>query len=150
VQPIWRRTAAIAALSLCAFAVDANNPKITISKSGSTNSIGFEVTLDGGENVTIRPQSQPSRPLKLKSSTVTAFTKAIEAAGPLHELRVNHCMKSASFGTSLFVSRGDDRSPDLDCADQTDPHAAAIKKQAEEILQAAQNASGVQTMRRVY
>lgn len=59
-------------------------------------------------------------------------------------------MKSVSFGTSLFVSRGDDRSPDLSCVDESDPQASALKKQAEEILQAAQKAAGVQTMRHVY
>ncbi len=138
------------AVLLCASAVDANTPKITISKSGSTNTVGFEVTLDGGENATIRAQSQAPRALKLKNSRVAAFTKAIEAAGPLHSLPANHCIKSVSFGTSLFISHGDDRSPDLSCVDQSDPQAAALKKQAEEILQAAQKASGLQTMRHVY
>jgi hypothetical protein len=130
--------------------VDAKNPKITISKSGSTNTIGFEVTLDGSENATVRAQSQAAHEVRLKSATVAAFTKAIEAAGPLHSLPANHCVKSVSFGTSLFVSRGDDRSPDLSCVDESDPQAAALKKQAEEILQAAQKASGLQTMRHVY
>jgi len=150
VRSIWRRSAAVAAVSLCAFAVDANNPKITITRSGSTNTVGVELTLDGGENATIRAQSQAARALKLKSSTVATFTKAVEAAGPLHSLPANHCIKSVSFGTSLFVSRGDDRSPDLSCVDESDPHAAALKKHAEEILQAAQKAAGVQTMRHVY
>jgi hypothetical protein len=88
--------------------------------------------------------------LKLKSSTIAAFTKAVEAAGPLHSLPAGHCVKSASFGISLFVSRGNDRSPDLSCVDQSDPQAVALKKQAEEILQAAQKASGLQTMRHIY
>jgi hypothetical protein len=150
VRSFWRRSAAVAAVSVCAFAVDANNPKITITRSGSTNTVGVELTLDGGEKATIRAQSQAARALKLKSSTIAAFTRAVEAAGPLHSLPANHCIKSVSFGTSLLVSRKDDRSPDLRCADQADPQAAAIRKQAEEILQAAQKASGVQTMRHVY
>jgi hypothetical protein len=130
--------------------VDTNNPKITITRSGSTNTLGVELTLDGSENATIRPQSEAARPLKLKSSAVAAFTKAIEAAGPLHALRANHCVKSVSFGSSLFVSRGEDRSPDLSCADPSDAQAAAIKKGAEDLLQAAQKTAGVQTMRHVY
>jgi hypothetical protein len=127
----------------------ASNPKITISSTGSTNTVGLEVTLDGGEDVTIRPQSQAARQVKLSSSAVDEFTKTVDAAGPLHSLPANHCMKSASFGSNLFVSRGNDRSPDLSCPEQSDPRAAALKKKAEGILHAAQKAGGLPTTRRV-
>ncbi|MFL6447732.1 MAG: hypothetical protein ACJ746_08590 [Bryobacteraceae bacterium] len=129
--------------------MSASNPKITITSTGSTNTVGMEVTLDGGEDASIRPQSKAARQVKLKSSAVAEFTKAVDAAGPLHALPANHCMKSASFGSNLFVSRGDDRSPDLSCPVQSDPRTAAIKKQAESLLQAAQKAGGVHTSRRI-
>jgi len=127
----------------------ASNPKITITTTGSTNTVGMEVTLDGADNASIRPQSEAARQVKLTSSAVAAFTKALDVAGPLHALPANHCMKSASFGSSLFVSRGTDRSPDLSCPEQSDSRTAAIKKQAEDILQAAAKAGGVHTSRRI-
>jgi len=126
-----------------------SDPKITITRSRSTNALGLEVTLDGADDVTVRPQSQTARQLKLKGSALADFTKTVEAAGPLHELPANHCMRSASFGSSLFVSRGNDRSPDLSCPEQSDPRTAALKQRAEDVLQAAQKAGGVHTMRRV-
>jgi hypothetical protein len=126
-----------------------SNPKITITTTGSTNTVGMELTLDGGEDASIRPQAEASRQVKLRNSAVAEFMKNLDAAGPLHALPANHCMKSASFGSSLFISRGDDRSPDLSCPEQSDPRTAAIKKQAESILQAAQKAAGVHTSRRV-
>jgi hypothetical protein len=125
------------------------NPNITITNTGSTNTAGFEVTLDGTERATIQPQSESARQVKLSSSAIVQFTKAVDAAGSLHSLPANHCMKSASFGSSLFVSRGSDRSPDLSCPEQSDGRTAAIKKHAEQILQAAQKAGGVRTARRI-
>lgn len=146
-QHLWRRVGG-AAICLCALAMSEGNPKITITRSGSTNTAGFEVTLEGAEDVTVRPQAQAARQVKLKNSALTDLAKAVEAAAPLHELPANHCMKSASFGSSLFVSRGDDRSPDLSCPEQSDGRTAALKQKAEDVLQAAQKASGVHTMRR--
>ena len=129
--------------------MSASNPKITITTTGSTNTLGFEVTLDGTEDATIRPQSEAARQIKLGASALGEFTRAVDAAGPLHALPANHCMKSASFGSSLFISRGNDRSPDLSCPEQSDERTAAIKKQAENILQAAQKAAGLHTARRL-
>ncbi len=63
--------------------------------------------------------------------------KDVEAAGPLNELPVRHCPKSVSFGSSLYVEFGGTRSGDLGCHGQTDERAAALKKDAEEILQMA-------------
>jgi hypothetical protein len=125
-----------------------SNPKITITNTGSTNTAGLELTLDGAEDATIRPQAAAPKQVKLSAAALAEFTKAIEAAGPLHALPASHCMKSASFGSSLYVSRGDDRSPDLSCPEQSDARTAAIKKQAEDLLQAAQKAGGVRTTRR--
>jgi hypothetical protein len=127
-----------------------NNSKITITSTGSTNTEGFEVTLDGSDKATIHSQTETARQIVMKGSALAEFAKTLDAAGALHALPANHCMKSASFGSSLFVSRGEDRSPDLSCPGQSDPRTAAIKKGAEEILQTAQKAGGVHRMRRVY
>ena len=130
--------------------MSAGNPKITITSTGSTNTAGFEVTLDGAESATLHPQGDAARQVKLNSSAIAEFANTVEAAGALHALPANHCMKSASLGSRLYVSRGTDRSPDLSCPEQSDTRAAAIKKQAEEILRAAQKAGGVHTGRKIY
>jgi len=127
-----------------------NTSKITITSTGSTNSDAFEVTLDGSDKATIHPQTEGARQVVLKGSALADFARTLDAAGALHALPANHCMKSASFGSSLFVSRGEDRSPDLSCPEQSDPRTAAIKKRAEEILHAAEKAGGVHRARRIY
>jgi len=149
VWSVWQRFA-IAALCGHAFLMSGTDSKITITSTGSTNTEGLEVTLDGSEKATIHPQSEGTREVELKGSALADFTKALDAAGALHAFPANHCMKSASFGSRLFVSRGDDRSPDLSCPEQSDPRTAAIKKQAEDILHAAEKAGGVRRMRRTY
>ena len=64
----------------------------------------------------------------------------LKAAGPLNELPVKHCMKSVSFGKSLFIEYNGVRSPDLSCQ-QTDTRAAALKKDATDVLNAAKSNS---------
>jgi hypothetical protein len=127
-----------------------NDSKITITSTGSTNAQGLEVTLDGSDKAIIHPQAEGARQVVLKNARFAELSKMLDAAGALHALPANHCMKSASFGSRLFVSRGDDRSPDLSCPEQSDSRTAAIKREAEQILRAAQKAGGVQRARRVY
>jgi hypothetical protein len=57
----------------------------------------------------------------------------LKTAGPLNELPVKHCMKSVSFGKSIFVEYNGIRSPDLSC-EQTDSRAVALRKDASNIL----------------
>lgn len=146
-MPIPRRVA-LSFLFISLTAVSATNPKITITRTGSTNTVGFEVIVEETGSASIQPQAQAVRHVKLSSSTAAEFTKNV-AAGPLSALPAGHCMKSASFGSSLFITRGDDRSPDLSCPNQPDSRAASLKKQAEDILRAAQKASGVHAMKQV-
>ncbi len=128
--------------------MQASSPKITIIETGSTNTRGFEITVDDGENASIQSQAEPIRHFKLNATVASDFSKAVASAGPLHALTATHCMKSASFGSSLFITRGDDRSPDLSCPVQSDRVAADLKKRAEDIVQTAQKTAGLRTFRR--
>jgi hypothetical protein len=51
-------------------------------------------------------------------------------------------MKSVSFGKSIFIEYKGVRTPDLSCQ-QSDPRAAALKKDAAEILSAAPSSASV-------
>jgi hypothetical protein len=61
---------------------------------------------------------------------------------------VVHCMKSASFGSSLFVEFKGDRSPDLSCTGR-DSHSGELQKDANQILQAAREAAGIPSRRAI-
>ncbi len=74
--------------------------------------------------------------VKLTKELCDRILQDVEAAGPLNELPARHCMKSVSFGKSIFIEYKGVRTPDLSCQ-QSDPRAAALKKDATEILSAA-------------
>ena len=109
-----------------------------IIDSGSTNSPGLSITLDAsGDNVTLAPRDGPKRTIKMSPEQCAQFMTDLQAAGPLDKLPANHCMKSASFGSRLYLELNGVRSPDLSCPAQADSRTANLKRQASDILKAA-------------
>ena len=127
----------------------------TIIDTGSTNRQGLRVTVDAEGHATAAVGTSsansvgsiPDHELTLEPRLCSQFIQQVQSAGSLAGLAVRHCMKSASFGSRLFVEVNGERSPDISCPGQTDPHAQALQKSAQEILQAAQKAGGIRTTR---
>ncbi len=111
--------------------------QVTIIDSGSTNIAGLNVKLQkAGPQALIEPRNGAPQKLMLDKAICKRLLADLKAAGPLKELPVAHCMKSVSFGASLFIEYNGVRSPDLSCR-QTDARAMALKADASEILTAA-------------
>ncbi len=111
--------------------------QIAIIDSGSTNFPGLTVKLKkSGPQAVIEPASGAQQTITLDQTLCARLKKDLKAAGPLNELPANHCMKSVSFGASLFIEQEGVRSPDLSCR-QTDSRAASLKQDASDILSAA-------------
>jgi hypothetical protein len=109
-----------------------------IIDSGSTNTPGLSITLDAsGDNVTLEPRDGAKRTIKMPAEQCARFVKDLQSAGPLDKLPANHCMKSASFGSRLYLEFNGLRSPDISCPVQADGRTANLKKQASDILKAA-------------
>jgi len=98
----------------------------TIIDSGSTNRAGFriEVGRSGVAEMTsvrrnVDPPSKHIKPLQqtLSVAIVQRFYADLRAAKPLRSLPEAHCMKSASFGSTLTVVLGNEQTPDLNCGD---------------------------------
>jgi len=125
--------------------------RATIIDTGSTNRQGVRVTVDSEGHATAAAGTSspntagdvPVHELSLEPNICRQFIQQIQAAGSLASLPVHHCMKSASFGSRLIVEMKGEQSPDISCPGQTDAHAQALQKSAQEILQAAQKASGI-------
>ncbi len=118
-----------------------SSQRMTVIQTASTNSPEIRITV---------PQSSSSK----EAAAVTAeaagskqevpygsreqkrLWTALEAAGSLASLPVSHCMKSASFGTRLFVELDGQRSPDLSCPHQSDAKVAALRIELEKLLSA--------------
>jgi hypothetical protein len=86
-----------------------------ILKTASTNTAceRFLVAPSGQVSFTIGNRIGQG---KLSAPLTKKFFEAIGAAEPLSKLPIQlNCMKSASFGTSTFVSLDREKSPDLSC-----------------------------------
>jgi hypothetical protein len=108
--------------------------QVKIIHTGSTNMQGMTMTLEkSGPHVTLARTDGSTQHTKVPKDMCQRLLVDLKAAGPLNQLPAAHCMKSVSFGTSLFIESDGLRSPDLNCP-QTDPRADALKKDASDIL----------------
>jgi len=94
------------------------------------------VTLDQAGNATVEQRGNQPQTTKLSTQLCEQLMRDVEAAGRLSALPEQHCPKSVSFGSSLYVESNGERSPDLSCSPQRDSRAAALQKDANEILEA--------------
>jgi hypothetical protein len=111
-------------------------PKVSIIDSGSTNRVGVTVTVDQDGNASVEQRGAQPQSAKLDSQLCQRLLEDVKAAGTLSALPEQHCPKSASFGSSLYVESNGDRSPDISCSPQEDPRSAALQKDANDILEA--------------
>jgi hypothetical protein len=101
-----------------------------IMRTGSTNTTGYRIVLtrDGQATyVSATGQGRGAIPVSLANK----FFADLQSAMPLDRLPTLACMKSASFGTSLFVYWNHHRSPDVTCSG--DVRAAALARDADAI-----------------
>lgn len=131
----------VAAVLMCA-ACPAQS--VTIVKSGSTNTAGFQIVVE--ESGKAEYASQPRRNAIAKGAApktirktipkplVKALYEDVRTARPLASLPPQHCMKSASFGTRLTIQFGDDTSPDLSCGDGGDRKMQALIRDTDAIV----------------
>src|SRR5689334_15359332 len=84
----------------------------TIIDSGSTNRAGFHIDVKrSGLAEMISGESGKPIQRHLPSSVTQRFYADLEAAKPISSLPVIHCMKSASFGSSLTIAIGNEQTP---------------------------------------
>jgi hypothetical protein len=115
--------------------------QVTVIDTGSTNIPGMNVKLENsGTAAMVERRGGATQKISLKKEVCDRFLEDLKAAGPLNALPARHCMKSVSFGTSLFIEYKGVRSPDLSCQ-QSDARAVALRKDATEILSMAKTNS---------
>jgi hypothetical protein len=108
--------------------------QIVITDTGSTNRPGMTVTLGAKGHAVIANRRGGKTEMQLEPELQSRLLKDLEAAAPLDQINARHCMKSASFGSSLFVTYKGVRSPDLSCGGQSDPNAMAVQKDMQEVM----------------
>jgi hypothetical protein len=131
---VTRRIGPVLLVSVC---VLLSRAQVTVIDTGSTNVPGMTVTFaKSGDQAMVERRDGSKQHVKLSKEMCDHMIQDLKAAGPLNELPVGHCMKSVSFGKSLFVEYDGVRSPDLSCS-QRDERSKALKQDATDILEAA-------------
>jgi hypothetical protein len=85
-----------------------------ILNTGSTNTSGYRIVIQrsgAAEFVDAKRRATGRVPASLAAK----FFGELESAMPLSKIPIYPCMKSASFGTALFIWWRGQRSPDLTC-----------------------------------
>ena len=118
----------------------AENVQATIIDTGSTNRPDLQITIDANGNARAESRGVEPHAVELNSRLCRRFLSSLQSAAPLSALPAAHCMKSASFGSRLFIEYNGERTPDLSCPVQSDPKVDDLKKQATEIMATAKAA----------
>jgi hypothetical protein len=143
IVPVIRKPALRGLAFLLPMLLFASGFQPTIEDTGSTNRPGLRVTIGHDGNATVEPRHGEIQHVKLPESLCNRFLRDLKEAGPVSALPARHCIKSVSFGSSLFIEWNDDRSPDLSCSGQHDARVDTLQRDAQEILQAAREAAGI-------
>jgi hypothetical protein len=98
-----------------------------ILNTGSTNTTGYRIVVESSGRAQY-VQGSTRGTARISSTIAATFFADLEKAMPLSHLRVEPCMKSASFGSMTFVWWHGQRSPDISCPG--DGAAAALFEDA--------------------
>ena len=109
-----------------------------ILNTGSTNTSGYRIVVQENGNAEYAAGTARAK-ARVPAATVSKFFSDLRAAGPLQNLRSAPCMKSISFGSSLFLWWDHSRSPDLSCP--SDARENALEADAQEVASALHIAS---------
>ena len=102
-----------------------------IENSGSTNLAGYRIAVRPDGSAAYTTAGGVEHGTVSRATTHWLFAK-LEAAGPLPDLAVRSCMKSASFGSTLTLEWRGARTPDLSCGGG--PMAAELSRTAAAIV----------------
>jgi hypothetical protein len=115
--------------------VPAGGEEALIVNSGSTNRAGYRLRVYADGTTALQQGDVPLRK-HVSPQLVKRFFGDLNAAGPLDQIPVAHCMKSVSFGSSTQIAYRGKMSPDLTCPSPS-AAARALAVDADALAQAA-------------
>lgn len=143
------KTVMLVAITLCgaslpmAASSGRGSDSAVIVNSGSTNIPGFRIVVERSGNAEYvrkptrfgpgsQEQPEPVRK-KLPNRLVERFFSDIQAAQPFSLLPPGHCMKSASFGSTLTVEFAGEKTSDLSCGSRGNSALESLIRDVKEI-----------------
>jgi hypothetical protein len=142
-----RRRAHLSALILLFPALimnaQSNPPQATIIDTGSTNRPGVIMTINAAGRTEVQPRDAEARKTSIDAHLCERLFEDLKSVGPLSALPKTHCLKSVSFGSSLYVEFNGERSPDLNCPAPPDSKLALLQKDVRDLMDAAHVSSRI-------
>jgi hypothetical protein len=135
-------------MTLLSEASSSKRETAVIIDSGSTNRAGFRIEVNRSgiaEMTSVRRKfdlsDEHTKPLQrtLSSAAIQRVYADLKAARPLRSLPQFHCMKSASFGSTLTIVLGNEQTPDLSCGDGGNAAMRNLIRDVHEIIAVFQN-----------
>jgi hypothetical protein len=88
----------------------------TIHKSGSTNTLSWDMIVNRDGLVKITVEDNPeARENTIPDPLANKFFADLDAAMPINNLPTPDCLKSVSFGTVTTITYNNQTSPDISC-----------------------------------
>src|SRR3984893_1294362 len=94
--------------------IPVSSTEALIVNSGSTNTAGYRLRVSTSGWTTLQ-QGDIALRKRVAARFVRQLFADLRATGPLDELAVHPCMKSASFGTTMVIVYRGKTSPDISC-----------------------------------
>ncbi len=120
-----------------ALRLSAQGDSAIIRNSGSTNTMGFTITVSSDGRASASLRGQTDHTFTLQQDLRTRFFRDVQAASQTTS-PPRHCMKSVSFGTATTVQWQEWSSPDLLCP----PLSPSLEALAQDV-NAIESAAGV-------
>ena len=120
-----------------ALSMSAERDTAIIHNSGSTNTLGFTITVSSDGTASTSLRGQTDHAFTLQQDLSARFFRDVQAAA-LATSPPHHCMKSASFGTATTVQWRGWTSPDLLCP----PLSPSVEALAQDV-NAIESAAGI-------
>jgi hypothetical protein len=136
-----RRATLLCTLAIAALVAATPPDSAVIVNSGSTNTVGYSITIWPSGKASLTTQNRdgspigPAKAFNVAPTTAARFFTDLAAAKNTHAATVP-CMKSASFGSSMHVKWQGWVSPDLECP-PNDSAGEALVKDVDQIRQAS-------------
>jgi hypothetical protein len=128
--------AAILSLVIALLAVSSEHDGATIVNSGSTNTSGYSIKLWSDGTGSVSTGNGTPTTFTVPADTAAKFFADVKAARDSGGAQLQHCMKSASFGSRTTVQWHGWASPDFTCPPFS-PAVGALSQDASAIEAAA-------------
>ncbi len=111
--------------------------QVTIENTGSTNMPGVKLVVSPAGTAEVQPRDAEPRKANVDQHLCDQLFQDLKSISSLSALPRTHCVKSVSFGSSLFVEFNGERSPDLNCPAAPNSKVALLQKDAQALMDAA-------------